>query len=90
MPGVGQWRARVANVEARCEPHARLLLEHLRFDSLYPRVIQALEGSAGKVTYRDIVDTVISVHARKHRRAAKPHPEWLGQWNPTIGRLKVK
>ena len=79
MPAVRQWHSRVALVQERCEPAARLLLENLRHDSLYRRVILALEKKPNRLSSRDIEDAVIStVIRRQHRLTSKQY--WLGEW----------
>jgi hypothetical protein len=90
MPHVAQVHARIAAVEARCEPHARSLLDALRIDSLYPEVIRALGKTTGKVTYRDVEDAVIRMQLRTRGTKSKRSPDWLGEWKPTIERVRAE
>jgi len=66
-----KYYVRATDVETRCGPHALALLECLRIDPLYPKVIRVLGQTTGDVSYRDIEDAVIRV---RYRSRATPVP----------------
>ena len=66
---VNRLSERVAGIEGRCSAQARALLECLRVDPIFPKVVGLLCQIAGELSYRDIEDALIRV---RYRRRAVP------------------
>lgn len=63
---------RVAGIEIRCDAKARGLLQSLRVDPVYSKLIRALGDITGELSYRDVEDAVIRV-GYKTRARSVPH-----------------
>jgi hypothetical protein len=67
---VAKLETKIASLEMRCSPQARVLLNSLSLDSLYPKLIRALCTTQGELSYRDIEDTFVSVcYGKRLRRS---------------------